>query len=440
MKRSILEIMEERYFIIVSFDALSNRDLETLRHLPGFKRLMKDASFCKNVHSVYPSNTYPCHSSISTGMYPMNHGVVSNTLLEINQKIPAWNWTRDRIKVDTFYDAAMRKGYTSCALLWPVTGKSKITYNLPEIFPNKFWKNQVMVSLSNGTPDYLLDINKRFKHLRNGRRQPELDLFVEAAAHYTMKAKRPNIMMIHFVELDAMRHKFGYDSSEAKKALLSYDQKLSGIYRMLEEEEILEKTTLFVLGDHDQIPVHTAIHLNSVFKDKGFIRTKNQKITDYDVYAHGQDGSCYIYMKDADDKEMIEKILDVLTVLKNREDFGIEKIYAKEETIEAGANRKAVFMLEAERGFFFTDDHTKPALMKLDPDASGEEHHGKSTHGYHPDKENYQTVFFAAGKGIRKNVEIPFMSLIDEGPTFAHLMGAELHDTDGRVLHEILET
>jgi len=431
--------MEERYFVIVSFDALSNRDLETLKQLPGFKRLMRDASYCTNVHSVYPSNTYPCHSSISTGMYPMNHGVVSNTLLQINQKVPDWNWTRNRIRVDTFYDAAMRKGYTTCALLWPVTGKSKITYNLPEIFPNRFWKNQVMVSLANGTPDYLIDINSRFKHLRNGRNQPELDLFVEAAAHYTMKTKRPNIMMIHFVELDAMRHKHGYDSDEAKKALLSYDQKLTGIYHMLDEEGITDKTTLFVLGDHDQIPVHTAVHLNSVFKDKGLIRTKKQKITDYDVYAHGQDGSCYIYMKNPEDEEMKAKVLGILETLKNREDFGIEEIFSREETMAFGANRKAAFMLEAKRGFFFTDDHTRPALMKLDKDAEGEDQHGKSTHGYHPDKENYQTVFFATGKGIRKNVEIQDMSLIDEGPTFARVMGVKLHDTDGRILQEILE-
>lgn len=431
--------MEKRYFLIVSFDALSSRDIDTLKQLPGFKRLIRDASYCTNVRSVYPSNTYPCHTSISTGMYPINHGVVSNTLLQINQKIPDWNWTRNRIKVDTFYDAAMRKGYTTCSLLWPVTGKSEITYNLPEIFPNKFWKNQVMVSLANGTPRYLIDIERRFRHLRNGTKQPELDLFVEAAAHYTMKTKRPNVMMIHFVELDAMRHKFGYDSPEANKALLSYDQKLSGIYRMLEDEGILDKTTLFVLGDHDQIPVHTAVHLNSIFKDKGFIRTKNQRIIDYDVYAHGQDGSCYIYLSNPEDEKIKGNILEILETLKNREDFGIEKIFSKEEIITSGADRKAVFMLEARRGFFFTDDHTKPALMKLDPDANGEEHHGKSTHGYHPDKENYQTVFFAAGKGILKNVEIPAMSLVDEGPTFAYVMGTKLHDTDGRILHEILE-
>lgn len=431
--------MQERYFIILSFDALGSRDLKTLENLPGFRRLMKDASFSRKVYSVYPSNTYPCHSSISTGMYPMNHGVTSNTLLEMNRKSPDWNWTRDRIKVDTFYDAAMRKGYTTCALLWPVTGKSAITYNLPERFANHFWETQVGVSLANGTPGYLLDINRRFGHLRNGKSQPELDRFVEAVAHYTIREKKPNVMMIHFVELDAMRHKYGYDSREAHKALLSYDQKLAGLMRLLEEEGIMDKTTLFVLGDHDQIPVHTALHLNSIFKDKGLIRTRGQKITDYDAYAEGLDGSCYIHLREPGSEKMKKRVHEILKTLKDREDFGIEEIYTREEAISFGATRKAAFMLEAKKGFFFTDDHTKPAQVKLDEHAEGEEHHGKSTHGYHPEKEDYQTVFFATGRGIRKNVEIPSMRLIDEGPTFAHLMGTVLHDTDGRILHEIIE-
>ncbi len=431
--------MQERYFIIVSFDALSNRDLPTLEHLPGFRRLMKDASFSKKVFSVYPSNTYPCHSSISTGMYPMNHGVTSNTLLQVNRKNPDWNWTRDRIKVDTFYDAAMRKGYTTCALLWPVTGKSQITYNLPERLANRPWETQTGVVLANGTPRFLLDIEMRFRHLRSGIKQPELDLFVEAAAHYTLKEKKPNVMMIHFVELDSMRHKYGYDSKEAHEALLSYDQKLNGLFRMLDEEDMMDKTTLFVLGDHDQIPVHTAVHLNSLFKDKGLLRTRGEKISDYDAYAEGMDGSCYIHLKDPQDLNLKKHVFEILERLKERENFGIEEIYSQEEAISFGASKTATFMLEAKRGFFFENDHRKPAQVRVNQKADGSDHHGKSTHGYHPEKEDYQTVFFATGKGIKKNVEISSMSLIDEGPTFAHLMGTKLHDTDGRILHEIIE-
>ena len=44
-----------------------------------------------------------------------------------------------------------------------------------------------------------------------------------------------------------------------------------------------------------------------------------------------------------------------------------------------------------------------------------------ATHGYSPEKEDYSTVFIATGKGIKPNVEIESMKLIDEGPTFARL-------------------
>ena len=64
----------------------------------------------------------------------------------------------------------------------------------------------------------------------------------------------------------------------------------------------------------------------------------------------------------------------------------------------------------------------------------------KSYHGYNPSsKENYETVFLVAGKGIKKNVFLDEMSLTDEGPTLAAILGLEMKDTDGRALVEILE-
>jgi hypothetical protein len=44
----------------------------------------------------------------------------------------------------------------------------------------------------------------------------------------------------------------------------------------------------------------------------------------------------------------------------------------------------------------------------------------------------------AAGKGI-KSTTLPSIRLIDEGPTFARLLGVSLGNTDGRAIEEILE-
>lgn len=429
----------KRRFVIISFDALSSRDMDVLKSMPGFSRLYRDGSYCENVKSVYPSLTYPAHCSISTGMLPMNHGVTSNQLLQPGRMDPDWHWTRDHIKTDTFYDAALRKGMTVASLLWPVTGKSNITWNMPEIYANRPWKNQIAVSLSNGTPDYLLELQKRFGKTRQGLKQPMLDDFVHQSALWTIKEKKPDVIMIHYVDLDSMRHHYGYASKEADSALLRHDRRLVDILDVLQEEGLMEDTTLFVLGDHDQIPIKNIIYLNSIFKDKGLIKVKNGKITDWKAYAQTLDGSSYVHVKDRTDTDTYAEVKAILKSLESIPSYGIEKVYTSDETAALGASRDAAFMLEAAAGFKFLPAIDKPAVAPIPPAVDGWFDESISTHGFSPDKENYTTVFFAMGKGIKKNTVIPSISLIDEGPTFAKAMGTILYDTDGRVLEEILD-
>ena len=433
------KIEKTRRFVIISFDALSSRDMDVLKNLPGFSRLYRDGSYCENVRSVYPSLTYPAHCSISTGMLPMNHGVTSNQLLQPGRKDPDWHWTRDHIKTDTFYDAALRKGMTVASLLWPVTAKSGITWNMPEIYANRPWKNQIAVSLANGTPDYLLLLQKMFGKTRQGLKQPMLDDFVHQSALWTIKEKKPDVLMIHYVDLDSMRHHYGYASKEADSALLRHDRRLTDILDILEDEGLMEDTTLFVLGDHDQLPVKNIIYLNSIFKDKGLIKAKGRKITDWKAYAQTLDGSSYVHIRDKNDTDTYAKVEAILRKLESLPSYGIEKVYISNEAADLGASRDAAFMLEAASGFKFLPDIDKPAVAPVPPAVDGWFEESVSTHGFSPDKENYTTVFFAMGQGIKKNIVIPTMSLIDEGPTFAKAMGTVLYDTDGRVLDEILE-
>ena len=73
--------MKNKYVIVISFDAVSEEDLEFLSKQPNFSKLIKNGALIKNVESVYPSLTYPAHATIVTGKYPKNHGVINNTVL-----------------------------------------------------------------------------------------------------------------------------------------------------------------------------------------------------------------------------------------------------------------------------------------------------------------------------------------------------------------------
>lgn len=425
--------------IVVSFDGLSTLDFEYISTLPNFKKYLSTASYCSKVCSIYPTLTYPAHATIVTGKYPKNHGVINNTLLQENRKSPDWFWYRKYIKGDTIYDLAIDKGMKVAALLWPVTAKSKIQFNMPEIFANRPWQNQIIVSLLSGSPMYQFELNNKFGCLRDGIRQPSLDNFTQESLLYTIRYKKPDLTLVHFTDLDSIRHYYGFDSKEAKLALQRHDKRLGEIVNVLKANEIYEDTTIILLGDHSSLNEDKVINLNVVLKKHGYIQTDEKgKISDYKAIIKNCDGSAYLYVKN-DDKKITQEIYTLIEEF-NKENNCIEKVYTAEEAAELGADDKCALMLEADLGYYFQDEYNGDAIVDINNVQNLDyPHYTKSTHGYSPFKENYTTVFMASGRGVKKNAVIDKMNLVDEAPTIAKLLGVNLNNADGKVIEEFLE-
>ena len=138
---------ERNRLIVLSLDAVGSMDLPYMNTLPHFRAFFKRAAGCGRVLSVYPSLTYPAHTSIVTGLYPARHGIVNNHKVQPEKRKPDWLWQRRYIRGTTLYDEARKHGLRVAALLWPVTGRAKIRYNLPEVWANQPWENQISVSM-----------------------------------------------------------------------------------------------------------------------------------------------------------------------------------------------------------------------------------------------------------------------------------------------------
>ena len=82
----------DRRMVVISLDAVGARDLAYLKTLPNFQKLRAQSGYCDHVESVYPSITYPAHTSIVTGKKPLHHGVVNNLQLQPGRKSPDWMW------------------------------------------------------------------------------------------------------------------------------------------------------------------------------------------------------------------------------------------------------------------------------------------------------------------------------------------------------------
>jgi len=433
--------MKSKYMIVISFDAVSSEDLEILKTLPNFKKIIDGGSLIKNVDSVYPTLTYPAHATIVTGKYPKNHGIIDNTIFHVGDLNPNWYWYRKAIKCETLYDLAKKKGLSTCSLLWPVTGRSSIKYNLAEIFKVKPHQNQLIQSIYAGSLFYQLELNNKFGHIRRGITQPALDDFVIEAAKYTIDKYSPELMFIHFTDVDTNRHHYGYSGKEAIEGLYRHDKRLGEIITALEEKNILSETDIVALGDHSQMDVDKIIKLNTLFKENNLISVNVKgKIIDYKAICKSLDGSAYIYLKDTKDGTIKKKVQELLYVVEKNQAKPIDFILKDNEIQDIGADPNASFMLEASRNFYFVDDIDGALIEKIKADEVGVvNHRHKATHGYSNKKENYGTFFIGYGKDFKKGIVLNKGNLINHGPTLAKVLGVELKDVDGQVIEEILQ-
>ncbi|MFZ7943134.1 alkaline phosphatase family protein [Neobacillus sp. 19] len=427
------------HLIIISFDCLSALDYPILKDLPHFQSLLKNGTYVENVETIYPSVTYPCHATIVTGNYPNRHGVINNTLLQPGRPSPDWNWYRNCIQGTTLYDEAKKANLTTAALLWPVTGKANIDYNMPEIFANRPWQNQILVSLMSGTPSFQWDLNKRYGHIRKGLSQPELDDFVLESAVDTIKTKKPNLLMVHFTDLDTQRHDHGFSSEEAIAAIHRHHKRLGRILAALHESGIHENATVAVLGDHSALDEHKAVNLNVLLHKKNLISTNTKgKIINWQAYCKSCDGSAYIYIKDQHNSTVLHQVKHLLDSLLDDPESGIERVLTGAQAAEKGADGTCAFMIEACRGYYFLEDLKGDYIKTITrEDATADKKYTLACHGYSPEKENYGTILMAAGKGIQSTI-LSSIRLVDEGPTFARLLGITLGNTDGRAVEEML--
>lgn len=92
---------------------------------PHLRRLMSEGVTARSLIPVFPSNTFPNHTSIVTGLYPAHHGIINNTFFDsalgsifrYNQSAsardPRW-WGGEPIWI-----TAVKQGRASACSFWP---------------------------------------------------------------------------------------------------------------------------------------------------------------------------------------------------------------------------------------------------------------------------------------------------------------------------------
>ncbi|WDC84663.1 alkaline phosphatase family protein [Caloramator sp. mosi_1] len=193
-----------------------------------------------------------------------------------------------------------------------------------------------------GSKLFQLSIYKKYGKLLDGLKQPNLDDFVLESTLFTLKNKEPNLLLVHFTDLDTQKHIYGTKSENATKAILRHEERLKRIFETASNLGY----KIVILGDHGSLDVHSAISINSYLKE--------QKLLDY-VYFKSCDGSAYIYLRREVPIGIKDKIYHSIEDFNKQSKGTIEKIFLRSDYEKLGFDKKAFLMLEPSSGYCFTE-------------------------------------------------------------------------------------
>lgn len=432
--------------LVLSMDAMVGEDLDYLRTKPNFSRLFSGCAQIRGVRTIYPSITYPSHTSILTGCRPGTHGILDNNPWNTQGINEGWNVDSRLIQAEDLFAAAKRAGCTTAAVYWPVCGNNpNIDYNINEYTPGIMPGYPIEEALRRtGANEKTMEIVRENLHrLPTGSRaelgiclETTYDHFLNGCACGLIRRYQPELLMVHNSILDTARHRYGVFNRHVTACLDLTDMWLGEIMAALEEAGVYETTNFVLVSDHGQVDFARRIRLNTKLVRDGLITLDDQgRITSWKAFTKSAGMSDYVYLSDPKDPALQAQIHSYLKKLAAEGVWGFETIRTRAQAAaDYGLDGDFAFILETDGYTAFADAWCEPITNPRD---YTDYRLGNATHGYEPEK-GPQPVFVAKGPAFRSGAVLPTADIIDEAPTFARILGARMPQAEGRCIEEIL--
>jgi len=420
------------HVILVSIDGLMPAYyLEPDRYrlkIPTLRELMRTGVSFAGAEGVFPTVTYPSHTSIITGTLPAEHGIDSNTPFDpFNRTNGGWYWYAEDLRVPTLWDVVRQGGKRTASVFWPVTVGARLDVNYPE-YRTLASDDDVKLLRALATPGLIDGIEKRYGRIPG--RRPD-DAVRASAAAYIIEHHRPNLLLVHLTDLDGAQHRSGPGSTEAVSTLEQIDGHLATIRHALGQAGLLERTAWVVVSDHGFRSVSRQFHPRVVLRESGYL-TYDAKgaLTDWRVDARIAGGTFALVAKDPADREAVEGVTRQFRALAADPRFGLARIYSPAEIRDNGGFPDAFLAGEA------ADDFMVGGAIAGDVVTAST---SKGMHGYHPSRADQLSALLLSGAGVVSGQRQDRARLIDVAPTVARLLGVEMPSARGKVLNQVIK-
>lgn len=397
--------------------------------VPTLTQMKLGGAYAEGVEGVYPSVTYPAHTTLVTGVRPAVHGIIQNRIFEAptDPQTLEWYWFSEALKTETLWSMAKKAGLVTANVGWPVTAGAEIDYSMPEIKDPKEEPPTPKRTLQYSTPGLIA------KALATvGGSDTSTDGRRTAVSEYIINTYKPNLMLIHLLALDGAHHKNGPRTPPALETAERMDAYIGRIIEATRKAGIFDQTTFFLVSDHGFAEVKKKFEPNVVLvKEKLITLDAAGKPTNWKAAAWPAGGSCAIVLRDANDKETASKVLAIFSRIASADNGPINRVMNREEIKRMQAIPTAELMLDAAPGYSFDEKMTGPEIH--------EPKDYRGTHGQLPSRAEMRSSLIVYGAGARVGAKMALARMIDIAPTAAALLGLSFADAEGRAIEQLLK-
>ncbi len=382
--------------------------------VPTLRRFLAEGAYAEGVEGVIPTVTYPSHTTMVTGVWPVEHGIYANTLFDpLLEHKGEWYWYFRELKSQTLYQAADKAGLTTAAVGWPVTVGAPIDYLIAEFGQSE--KVQLPPDQEVHPTDLKDKLDVKLSADASG------DEKKTAWTVAIIRKYNPNFVLAHLTDLDHQEHGHGPFSPEANKTIEVIDGQVAQIIDA--ELSMNPDAKIVIVSDHGFVRVDHHVALNVLFARAGLIKLaakgsdSDSQVLSWDAQAWESGGTAAIVLHDpanADVKKCVEAVL--AQALKDPA-YGVDRVIGHDEVVKRGGNPDAAFVVDFKPGWSAIGA-MRGAALKDAP--------GTGTHGYLPDHPELRSTFMAMGKGIAKGKDLGLIDMRQIAPTVAQMLGVSL--------------
>jgi predicted AlkP superfamily pyrophosphatase or phosphodiesterase len=430
--------------LMISIDGLkpeyiTQADAHGMR-IPYLRTLLRDGTYAEGVVGIWPTITYPSHTTLLTGVWPDQHGITNNQEFDPLQRFGgAWNWYAAGIRVPTLWQAAHKAGLRTASVGWPVSvGATDVDYLIPE-----YWRGQ-NVSASSDPQDRMLmaalarpatllqQLEAAAGPYMNGN-----DTSIggdETKTRYALEILRrfkPGFMTLHLSSLDDSQHAHGPFSPEACADLEAID----GMIARLAHQAFANNPSAIVVivSDHGFMNITHNINLAIPFLQAGLAEaslnpvTKTPEISSWKAEPWMAGGMAAIMLHDPNDHATEQQVHDMLAKLAADPANGIAEILDREAIHKRGAFPDAAFLVVFQPGYYAGTALSGSLITPI----TGT----RGSHGFSPEYPEMRASFFAVGTGIAHHRDLGLVDMRQIAPTIAKMLHVAMPTAKATPLH-----